>query len=317
MPRAWPVLKAVAASAFLAACAMVPRPAATSPAPDAWVRTRDGTRLHYRFLGAGTDTVLVVHGGPGLDMNYLAGNPGGLAAGTVLVLYDQRATGRSEGAPDERITMETFIEDLEDVRKGLGLPRVNLLGHSWGALLALRYAAAHPERTRSLVLVSPMEPGQRFRAATRERQARARTPADSVAIARMSSSPAFQARDPVAVDSLYWLSFRTTFRDRALARRLKVGTTPRTAANGTAVASLLFSRLGAYDFWHTLARVGAPALIVHGDTDPIPVAMVQELARHLPNASLAIVPAGHFPHVERPREVRRVLERFWRGLPRD
>jgi proline iminopeptidase len=266
-------------------------------------------------MGEGRDTILVVHGGPGLDMNYLAGGLGMLAERNVLIFYDQRATGLSEGSPGERISMQTFIEDLEDVREGLGISRVSLLGHSWGALLALRYAASHPERARSLVLLAPMEPGQRFRAETSERQKRARTAADSVAIARVLQSPAFRAGNPAAVDSLYWLSFRTTFRDRALAGRLVVGSTPRTAEHGGTVASQIFSRLGAYDFWNTLGQVRAPVLVVHGDADPIPAAMAQELARSLPEASLVIVPAGHFPHAEAPRQVRRAVERFWRELP--
>jgi len=79
----------------------------------------------------------------------------------------------------------------------------------------------------------------------------------------------------------------------------------------------ILSTISGQHFWPSLARVGAPALLVHGDADPVPVAMARELARHLPSAWLAIVRAGHFPHVARPREVRRVLERFWRGLPRD
>ncbi|MGW4651661.1 alpha/beta fold hydrolase [Kitasatospora sp. NPDC004289] len=115
----------------------------------------DGTALHYELLGEGPP-LLVLPGGPGMDLRYLGGL-GGLTDRRRLVLLDPRATGRS-AVPADRGTV-AFTEqarDVEALRANLGLPAVDLLGHSAGCLIAQEYAAAHPGRLRRLVLVTPV-----------------------------------------------------------------------------------------------------------------------------------------------------------------
>ena len=74
-----------------------------------------------------------------------------------VVRYDQLGCGRSD-LPDDRSlwTTATFVEDLHRLTSHLGLGSFHLLGHSWGAMLALSYAAAHPTRVASLTLASPL-----------------------------------------------------------------------------------------------------------------------------------------------------------------
>ena len=120
-------------------------------------------RISYEVVGEG-DPVVVVHGGPGLDHTYLRPGLDILAGSHSLVYYDQRGTGRSEAVLDaESITLDTFVEDIESLRKTLGRDRLTLLGHSFGSLLVLGYALAHPDRTRGLILMAPVEPGTRWR----------------------------------------------------------------------------------------------------------------------------------------------------------
>lgn len=102
------------------------------------------------------ETILVLHGGPGMPSYYL--QPlAGLADEHRVVLFDQLGCGRS-GRPDDPAlwTLERAVHEVEAVRTGLGLGRVHLLGHSWGGLLALAYAAEHPAQLRSMVLSSPL-----------------------------------------------------------------------------------------------------------------------------------------------------------------
>ena len=108
-----------------------------------------------------TDTgspLLVLHGGPGLPSDYLHG----LAAlaqtpGVDVVFFDQLGCGRSERPDDPGLwTVSRAVAEVEAVRVALDLGPVHLLGHSWGAYLALAYVAEHPERAVSLVMSSPL-----------------------------------------------------------------------------------------------------------------------------------------------------------------
>jgi proline iminopeptidase len=111
----------------------------------------DGVRLWAVRSGSG-DPLVLCHGGPGLWDQFVdvAGMLGDLA---TVVRWDQRGCGRSQGSGGPWTT-ERFVADLDAVRRHFGLERIRLLGHSWGAQLALSYSLAHPERVSALVYVA-------------------------------------------------------------------------------------------------------------------------------------------------------------------
>jgi proline iminopeptidase len=116
-----------------------------------------GATLQYRSVGAGPPIVLV-GGGAGIGAGYLWPVADELAAsGFRCVLYDQRGRGGSiaDALDKAHINLAASVADLEALRAHLGLERMTLLGHSWGAMLAAAYIAAHPERVDRLVLVGP------------------------------------------------------------------------------------------------------------------------------------------------------------------
>lgn len=114
----------------------------------------DGTVLAYRRTGPGRPLVCLP-GGPMQDADYL--NDLGTVAGLPpLLLLDLRGTGRSERPADpDTYRVDRQVDDVEALRRHLGLDRLDLLGHSAGASLALLYAARHPDRVGRLVLVCP------------------------------------------------------------------------------------------------------------------------------------------------------------------
>ncbi|MFQ5535934.1 MAG: alpha/beta fold hydrolase [Gemmatimonadota bacterium] len=260
----------------------------------------EGARIFYEVVGTG-DPVLVVHGGPGLDHNYLRPGLDALAGVAQLIYYDQRGTGRSTGVLDSaHINLDRFVEDMDALREVLGHDRIAVLGHSFGGLLALAYAARFPERTRALVLVAPAEPGRRWRTAAAARLADARSPADSAALAELAASEALAAGDPATVSRYYRLVFRATVRDPAVVDRLNLDLMGTTARNGREVARLLGASVSGVNWDEVLARIQAPTLIVHGRFDPTPTAMARELADRIPEARLVVLETGHFPFVEDP-----------------
>src|SRR2546429_2151081 len=123
----------------------------------------NGVRIYTRRVGDGPPSVVVLHGGPGAHHDYLLPQYDRLAHGRTLLYYDQRGGGRSPVPRDTPVGWREHVSDLEALRDHWGLDRVALLGYSWGGLLALLYALAHPTRIDRLALVSAAPPTAAWR----------------------------------------------------------------------------------------------------------------------------------------------------------
>ena len=100
-------------------------------------------------------TVLLLHTGPGLDHSLYKEHIGPQLARDAQVVYlDQRGTGRSDWSSEANWTLERWVDDLARFCDALELERPMVLGTGHGGLIALLYAARHPERVERLVLVS-------------------------------------------------------------------------------------------------------------------------------------------------------------------
>ncbi|MFF2076632.1 alpha/beta fold hydrolase [Kitasatospora sp. NPDC058162] len=115
----------------------------------------DGCLISYELAGRGAPLV-VLPGGPGSHVGYVGGL-GGLDGRRQLVLVHPRGTGRS-AVPADRSSV-SFVQqarDVEELRRHLGLERLDLLAHSAGCLVAQEYLAGHPGRVPRAVLVTPV-----------------------------------------------------------------------------------------------------------------------------------------------------------------
>ena len=115
---------------------------------------REGFTLHYRTVGSGAP-LLLLSGGPGFEVNYMSGIARELGSSYKCILLEQRGTGRSRppNPTPAQMTLKLSVEDVEAVRASLNIDRLIILGHSWGGMLAMAYAVAHPDRVESLILV--------------------------------------------------------------------------------------------------------------------------------------------------------------------
>ena len=98
------------------------------------------TRLHVTERGAGALALFVLHGGPGLDHTMFGSYLDPLGDVCRLLLVDERATGRSDQSPPETWTLAQHAADVEALAAAMGLERYAVLGHSYGALIALQHA---------------------------------------------------------------------------------------------------------------------------------------------------------------------------------
>ena len=313
-------LACLAAALSTLACAGAPV-AAPAPAPvrEGYITTPDSLQLYYRMAGTSGDTIIAIHGGPGVDLESIAGDFAPLTAHHVVVFYDQRGTGRSTLPADTtRLTAERQVSDLEAVRRGLGLGRVTLVAHSYGPLLAASYAIAHPEAVRRMVFFGPVPPRrgnfwQRFgqSMATRLDSAQRRALADAD---RRLADPAADTRQACRD---YWaiaMRPRLAEPDRTLSliRSDLCASDPRGIRYGlTTTNRLVMASYGDWDLRAALHAVTAPTLVVHGEAESIPMDLVEEWTTALPNATLLRVPgAAHFTYAERPELVWPAVEAF-------
>jgi proline iminopeptidase len=275
---------------------------------DEMVVTDDGCRLWTTRSGTGNPLVLC-HGGPGF-WDTFAGLAGLLGDTTTVHRWDQRGCGRSEWRGP--YTVARSLADLEAVRRHHGLAGMALLGHSWGAELALRYALAHPGRVTRLVYVSGtgIDPEATWRPDFQ------RSFLERLG-GRLPRWRALRAREPRSAAEereLATLQLSADFadRDRAL-EEAERETTPFLGADPECGRALNADRRR----FPSDALLGAcqalqvPVLLVDGADDLRPRWAVDSLERALPDVRRVVLPgAGHLPWVEAPAAFRSAVTGF-------
>ena len=304
------------ATALLAALAFLNPLATEAQGARQGLVSLDDAQLFYEVRGSG-DPIIVVHGGPGMDHRYLRPGLDALATRNTLVYYDQRATGRSRAALDpSSINLDAFVSDIDALRELLGYERVTVLTHSFGALLGLEYALKYPERLRALILMNPVEPGDRFAEETQQRQQARFTEEDSLELAELRQGEGFAARDPATLSQAYRIMFRPTLRDRDRIGELTLDLLGPTARNGPEVGRLLGGSLGEVDWWERLGEIEAPTLVLHGRYDVPPMEMALALAEAFPLGTFEALDSGHFPYLEDREGLLAAISGFFAGLDR-
>ncbi|MHB1328702.1 MAG: alpha/beta fold hydrolase [Gemmatimonadales bacterium] len=267
-------------------------------------RSIRGIEIFERRVGDGPPTV-VLHGGPGAHHDYLRPGFDALAGGRTLVYYDQRGGGQSAVDRDVPVGWQEQAADLEALRVVWGLDRLTLAGYSWGGLLAVIYAIRHPDRVERLALVSPA-PLWRGARNDFEQRLTDRNAAPAVQAARRAAQDGgLRERDGDAYRKrMFELSVAGYFHDPARA----VDLTPFRITGRTQQA--VWDSLGDFDFRAQVASLSVPALVVHGEDDPIPIESAQELAGLLHAPLVRIPDCGHVPYVEAPDQFVAALDPF-------
>lgn len=282
----------------------------------------NGAKHFYRVGGvsiAGAPPVVFLHGGPGQGSAHFDGLAGPYMERELRVVYfDQRGSGHSERPASGDYALSTLVEDIEALRRALEVPRLALVGHSFGGLLALEYAAKHPDNVSHLVVVAGLwdAPFQcRLRAerlAALRPDVHARVRGDTLAsdgTRRSDCELEFRAlrgpeRDRYNGDAM--------FPQPAVEHRMDSVNTARNVRNTGELSRALFAagllqyRFTAYD------RLRMPVLVVAGMHDGAAgPAGLRELARRLPNARFVEYErSGHFVYLDEPDRFAREIAAF-------
>jgi proline iminopeptidase len=147
------LVAAIVAGATLGGAVLTARADDVYPVSQGFVDAH-GVFIYYESMGRGTPLV-VVHGGPGASHDYFLPYLLPLARHHRVVYIDERGSGKSGKLEDPKgYTVENMVDDVEAVRVALGLGKIDLLGHSYGGVLAQAYALRYQQHLSHLVLCS-------------------------------------------------------------------------------------------------------------------------------------------------------------------
>jgi len=259
-----------------------------------------GISLHAVCEGSGPP-VVILHGFTGSAAG-MAEMAAGLRGDYRTVRIDLVGHGQSD-SPDSvsAYSMESCVAQLADAARSLDLHRAHWIGYSMGGRAALALCARHPELAASAVLIGT-------RAGIAETAARAQRIRDDEALADRIE------RDGVPAFVDYWMALplfasqsRLGCKSLATAREQRLANRAHGLAN-----SLRGMGAGAQPFLGAhLAQLHTPICLVVGEEDNRFGAVAEGLARGLPHARVARIPAaGHAAHLENPNEFLRVTRRF-------
>jgi proline iminopeptidase len=295
---------------------------APSELPDDGFVEVPGGRIAFRVMGDGTAVpLLVIHGGPGSSSCIYPSTLTGIAEERPVVMYDQLGSGYSDRITDlERYAvLPRFVEEVTALRNELGLEEIHLLGHSWGATVALEYLlTASPTGVLSVTLVGPLVGTERWlrdanelvaqlseetQSAVRDAVASGDFTTASFDAANTDFLSQFGSREPGAMDALSDCALRPTG-DSGLyeymwgpSEFLSTGT------------------LRDYDRIDRLPELNLPVLFLVGEYDEARPETVREFQAVVPGSAVRVIPdAGHVSNVDQPEAFNAAVKEFLAGV---
>jgi proline iminopeptidase len=267
-----------------------------------------GTRLFFDTEGTGLvpdgpvmrsrPPAMVIHGGPGSDHSGMRAGMERLTARAQVIYFDHRGQGRSDRGDPARYTLDENVEDMEALRKYLGLGPVISIGTSYGGMVAMAHAARHPSSVSHLILIVTAA-HQGFVQEAERLIAQRGTPEQRAVCTKLWAG-AFESAEEVrryyeAVAPLY-----SRRHDPVAARHAQERTIYSQEAINAAFGPAGFLRH--FDLRPELGRITAPTLILAAAHDWIcPPAYSREIHRLIPGSDLRLFEeSGHSVRTDEP-----------------
>jgi proline iminopeptidase len=259
----------------------------------------NGTELFYKTIGSG-EPLVIIHGGPVLDHSYFLPHFEALSAHYQLVFYDQRASGRSLSKVDTAsMKLDVFADDIEGIRKALNVDKINLFGHSWGGLLAMKYAIKYNQHIDQLILANSIAPNYSDWQVEGQVVSQRATESDFAERQAIIQSGALQSDDPTAaIEKLLKISFRPQMADTSKLKDL-ILYVPKDYLARSQTFSLLGPEISNFDLYSDLTKLNFPTMVLYGNREPAVYLHATKMAEAFPKGQLVVIDgAGHFPFVE-------------------
>lgn len=277
------------------------------PLAAATLKSDDGVTLYYETHGKGVP-ILLLSGGPGFSSEYMLPVAQHLESRYRAVLLDQRGTGKSLLETYDATTLDhkKLVADIEALRRALKADKLTLVGHSWGGILSMMYAAEHPDRVRALVLIDSGGPTIAGVAKFTANHTARMTEEDTKRVAAGYAN--LQKDHKAAILEITRARTPPYFHDRAKAIAF-ADALHEDSFNDKMFWPVVGQLNGNFDLRPGLQKVKVPVLIIHGKSDPLESA--QEVHDALAGSRVVLIDdAGHFPWAEQPAAVYRALDGF-------
>lgn len=284
----------------------------------------NGVMIYYEEFGTGAP-LMIVHGGPGASHDYFLPYLVPLARHNRLIFIDERGSGQSEKLEDStKYTVENMVEDVETVRKALGLGKISLLGHSYGGVLAQAYALKYQNHLTHLILCSTFPSTSQMNAVFKK-MIEKMSPELHGRIDKMEKEGLFghglpyeQSRytneymiaawgegyfpylyqrrpdpnyDPVASGVMSWCLYREMW--------------------GSDGEFIIDGNLKSVEYVDRLSSIKVPTLITCGDHDECDPSLSEEMHEKIAGSKLVIFPeSGHMTFVDQPDSFMETVEEF-------
>jgi L-proline amide hydrolase len=278
-----------------------------------------GYRTWYRIVGDGEDEgklpVLYLHGGPGGTHDYLEPLEAMAETGRRAIFYDQIGCGKSDLPDDPSLwKVETFVDELGEVRRHLGLDRLHIFGNSWGGMLAMEYGLTQPAGVASMILAS--SPASIPQWVAEANRLRSLLPEDVQETLRVHE-------DAGTTDSPEYEQACLVFYHRHVCRldewpdcvlRSFAFIEEHGVVYKTMNGPSEFHVIGPLKDWDITGRLGEieiPTLVITGEHDEATPAINQTVSSGIRGSESVVYPgASHMAHVEDPDGYMRVLDGF-------
>lgn len=259
----------------------------------------NGTEIFVKTIGHG-EPLVFLHGGPGLSHDYFLPHLHPLHEDFNLIFFDQRGMGRSSTDLDSSsFSIELLIEDIEALRTELDLGKIHLLAHSWGGILAMRYAIRYPNSLKSLILSNSISPSSEFDEATISAFSKLNDRQNTEELNTLRDKIRGGSRGINLFERFTQLNFRPLFHDTSRVNELSLNFSD-SYFKTQGLLKYLPPPNEPLNLFPDLKEVDVPVLILRGEIEPTPIQSDQKLKETFPYARLVnFSESGHFPFIER------------------
>ncbi|NQX98127.1 MAG: alpha/beta fold hydrolase [Flavobacteriales bacterium] len=273
----------------------------------------NGVKHFIKKIGEG-EPLLVLHGGPGLFHNYLVPHFQELAKEYQIIFYDQRGCGKTDFPKDtSSINILTYVEDLEAIRNHLKIEKLNLIGHSWGSLLAINYTKKYPKNLNRLILISPAPSTSDYYDDTFRNMQQKRSEEDTKELVKTMMSTGFEKREKESFKKAILLGDKVNLIDQSKIEELyqPMDFTVNSSNNLMLINSLLERTYFNLNLIEGIDVISCPTIIIVGGLDNVPFASTQLLHESIENSQLEVIQKScHYPFFESPKEFNAKINNF-------
>jgi proline iminopeptidase len=267
-----------------------------------------GAIIYYQTIGQTTGKgrpLVVLHGGPGSSHGYFLPYLLPLAAHRELVFLDERGSGQSQRLNDvKQYTLDAMACDVDALRSALGLGTVDVMGHSFGGILAQAYAVSYAPHVRRLILASTGSSAARL-------DADFKLIKDTLAPELRSKIDALEAKGIIGPDGAQLPEYRKLADQAELPYNYVVRPPAWSEAGESLGWDVLNEMWGSksdfhidgnlvgFNFVPQLRKLTLPTLIIAGDHDLPTPATLEETHAATPGSELVILKhSGHMTFVD-------------------